>query len=168
MVLFYISNAIKGILTSRPYRIVFIFVWILLFLAMFYLPIISVPGNDTAFQAKLFSAQDYVTLIIFSAISAMAITMQIKIFSLTRKAHIGHTALGAASGFIATLFATSTCTLCLGAVLSLFGAGAIVTLVEHRVLLVIGSLLLLFFSLYLPAKHIAEGCSSCKVSMVPN
>lgn len=161
---FYIYSAIKIILTEIKYRFIFILLWFGLFSVMFYLPIASVPGNDTFFQAKLFTAWDYGVLTVFSGLSALVLAMQVKIFHTTRQLHhMGQASLGAVSGFIATLFATSTCTLCLGALVTFLGAGTVFTLVENRLWLVAGSLGLLFFSLYLSSKRLVDGCEDCQV-----
>ncbi len=158
-----IPRATKIVLTDTKYRLLFLAIWVGFFLVMFFIPVVTIPGDDAVFQSKLFSGQDYLLLAVVSGISALIMAMQIRIFHVPHHAHVTSTAVGAGAGFAAAIFATSTCTLCLGALVSFLGAGTIFTLSEHRLSILFGSLLLLTVSLHFSSRRLVQGCTTCHI-----
>lgn len=155
----------KTIIKDWNYRILLFILWLVLFGLMFYLPVKTVPGNTIVLQAVIFGFKDYLFLAVASFLSALIITIQVKIFRQRRSAIASNTALGSAgflSGVVSSVFATATCSLCVGALFGFLGANSVIFLINNKTYVVIGSLTLLGLSIFLSIKKQNERCQICK------
>lgn len=155
------------IIRDRNYMILLFIVWAVLFGLMFYLPVRVIPGNTFVFQASIFSFKDYLFLGTASLLSALIITIQVKIFRqkksfkvMTGNATLGST--GLLSGVVSSVFGTATCSLCVGALFGFLGANSVIFLVNNKTYVVLGSLALLGLSIFLSLKKLNNSCDVCK------
>lgn len=163
-----IYQAIVRSFADRKMLVLFIVLWMLFFAFMFLIPVMAVPGNYVLLQAKIYKLQDYVLLATLACMSALVFVIQISIYrqSINNHIHAGDAAFGGAgifAGVAASIFATASCALCVGAVFSFLGFSTLLFLVESRWYIIASSLALLLISLYLSARRLNKGCEVCLV-----
>lgn len=164
-----IIQAIRVVNATPRARFAYFLLAIGLFVAMFLLPVWSVPGNDVAFQAKLFTAYDYIVMVVFAVLSALLFLFHAHIIRAHLRARrratnsIMEGLLGIFAGFVSALFASATCVFCLGAFVGLLGFSAITILLSWRWYVVVVAAIILVLSLYLAARRINRGCEVCVV-----
>ena len=161
-----IPKATKHIFLETTWLSVFVVLSLAMFALMFYIPILSIPGNSIRFQIELFGYKDFLFLILLSALSALVVTMNLKILSSRfSKRAFGGTMLGGVgvlSGLASSLFATATCGMCVLSLFSFLGAGFVFTLVDNRSYIVLGTTAFLILSLYFSSKRLNNHCEICK------
>lgn len=151
---------------DRNNFVTFIALWVILFVFMFSIPVINIPGNSILFQAQLFRGDEYAILILLSLFSAFSLVLQWVAFRISKKgagqeAFLGGT--GVLSGVISSLFASASCATCIGALFSFLGFNTILFLAIHRWYILVFALLLLFLSIILATRKIVRGCEVCVV-----
>lgn len=144
----------------------FIGISLLLFVLLFLIPVNVIPGNEIAFQAVLFGWKDYIFLGALALLGGLVATLQVFIFKQRYKAKIGISTgavggLGILSGIFSSIFATATCSLCVGALFGFLGAGGVLFFVSNRIYVIMVSLILLYISLYVSAKKLNGVCGDC-------
>lgn len=137
----------------------------LIFLALFTLiPVWAVSGNTLATQLSIFTARDYVVLVLLSSLSSLFITMQIFVMRHRKRAEgIGVTTAGGLGALFAGIAGTAFCAACLAPLFALVGIGfgGVVFVLEYRWYFVVAITLLLLFAIYLTAGKITRVCISC-------
>lgn len=153
---------------SWKLRITFFLLAVALFGIMFLIPVISIPGNTIFLHSTLLVPADYIMLAAFSILSSLLLIMQFKIFDKTRQ-HLLHgdmalSGAGVLAGIVSSLFASASCAICIGALLSFLGFSTILFLAQHRWYIMLGALALLLISLYLSSRRFNKGCEVCVVT----
>lgn len=160
--------ASKAVLQHRRYLLSFIF-FIPLFAFLFFLiPVVLLPGNDIAFQTKLFGAQDYVV------IAALALAESLLLVMLWYSLNHRHTnqgkavafskgATGVVGGTMAGFFGMKLCPMCLAVIFGFIGVGygALPFFLEYRMWFFGSAIFMVLFSLYLTAKRVNGICEKC-------
>lgn len=168
-----IAIAIRSVFTeSRLYQLLFAGLSTLFFLGYLLTPFFITYG--LAFKSKAYlylqyvGSVNYVIFAVLSLATALLMTMQIFIFIKNRKtkkmlgvaAHGGVSLFGA---FTVGLFSTATCSACALAVFGFLGASSIFFIFDHRLYVIGVVILILAAGIYLTARKIHGGCSSCDV-----
>lgn len=158
-----------ALIRDRNYLVLLFLWWVVLFGLMFYIPVKVVPGNSIRFQSILFGPKGYLFLAAISFLSALIVTMQIKIWKQRKLCGVAadNTALGGAglfSGILSSIFGSATCSLCVGALFGFLGANSVLFLVNNKTYVLIGSLGLLLLSIYLSSKKLNNNCHICKTN----
>jgi len=135
------------------------------FFALFvFIPVWTVAGNTLATQLEIFTARDYVVLILLSSLSSLFITMQVYVMRQKRK--IGGVSTATAGGFgalFAGIAGTAFCASCLAPLFATFGIGfgGVIFVLEYRFYFVAGITLTMLIAIYLTARKINKVCTSC-------
>lgn len=162
-------KAIRSVLGDRRYFALFSIFAVVMFSLLFMIQVKTIPGNDIAFQARIFKAKDYALFVTLALLSALILTMQVKIWRdgrMMKKSAAGSAATGSVglfSGILSSIFGTATCGMCVSALFGFLGAGTVISLVENRIYVVAGSIGLMLLSLHFSSKRLANTCESCRV-----
>ncbi len=143
---------------------------VLLALAMAFLsilvPSLLIPGSTLKLQLSLLEISDIGLIILFSALFGTAISMQ---SYASHKKHKSKLASGAGTGIVAftgTLFSAKLCPFCLIAILGFLGIGgsAALFLFSYKNEIMIASILVLIFIIYITGKRITKlkVCQKCR------
>ncbi len=158
-----VPKAANAVLSEKKSFLAFL----LLSVAIFWIVILT-PGQivSSDIVSQGFTVGDLIFLGAVSILTSLVITMQFFSFKLTGKAGAGQSALSGA-GFVsalsAAIFSSASCGLCVAAVFSFLGAGGVIFLVDNRVYVVAGSVVLLLISLYFSSKKVNNDCETCHV-----
>ncbi len=165
--------AIKKIVQNGWFLGIGVVIILTFFIILIMVPVLSIPGNDFAFQISLFGIQDFSIMFLLSLLSGLVITMQMYIWNTNRTmkkkqsttvavVKTGGTSIAA---IIAAISSTAACSACLTFVLGLMGLGFGTSLfiLENQIYFLIGSLLLMLVSLYFTAKRMMGICEACEV-----
>ena len=110
---------------NKNYTFLFLASFFVFFTLFILIPVWTVPGNTLATQLNIFTARDYVVLVLLSSLSSLFITMQVYVMRLKRK--MGGGAGTATAGGLGALFAgiagTAFCASCLAPLFAIFGIG---------------------------------------------
>ena len=135
------------------------------FFSLFVLiPVWTVPGNTLTTQLDIFTARDYVVLVLLSSLSSLFITMQVYVMRLKRKIEGAGTATaGGLGALFAGIAGTAFCASCLAPLFAIFGIGfgGVIFVLEYRFYFVAGITLLMLIAIYLTARKINKVCTSC-------
>ncbi|MBI2097729.1 MAG: hypothetical protein HYT46_02245 [Candidatus Vogelbacteria bacterium] len=149
---------------NKNYAFLFIISFFVFFALFILIPVWTVAGNTLATQLDIFTARDYVVLILLSSLSSLFIIMQVYIMRQKRK--IGGVSTATAGG-LGALFAgiagTAFCASCLAPLFAIFGIGfgGVIFVLEYRFYFVAGITLLMLIAIYLTARKINKICTSC-------
>ncbi|MBI2049824.1 hypothetical protein HYT32_02905 [Candidatus Roizmanbacteria bacterium] len=158
-------QAFKLVFEQKSYLLGFL-ISILVFLSVYlYIPIKNIPGNDLMFQLSILKPKDYILLTFLAALTSVSLVMNFyllknKVFGASTSL-VGHGALGGISGVIASVFGAATCAACAVSFFGFLGVSTVFFLLEYRWYIVIGSLAVLFFSLYFTSKKVLDLCEDC-------
>ena len=158
-----IFRAANSVLSSKRYLFLFTFFSVAVFWGL-----LLAPGQITSSDIKSqgFTNGDYVVLGTIAIIASLIIVMQIFSFRLTGKVGAGQSAfsgIGFLSAMTSAIFSSATCGLCVAAVFGFLGAGGVIFLVDNRMYVIIGSIILLALSLYFSSKKVNNDCDACHV-----
>lgn len=162
-------RALRETLKTRACILWFVVLVIATFGLIAYLPVRLIPGNDLAFQLKLFTARDFVLFGALAVLNALLIMMQVHIARERHrvKARLGVAGAGSVGGLFAaataSLFGAASCASCVAAVFGFLGLGNVLFLLDHRGWVVGITLALLVVAIYFSARRINNKCASCKV-----
>lgn len=160
-----IITASKIILKKKVYLGVFLFLIPCIGFLLYLIPVAKIPGNSITFQTQLFSAQDYVLIVLVAALESLLLVMFFYLFRLQRErklATAGQESLGLLSGIPAFLFGAKLCPICIAAIFGVFGPGAVLFTLQYRQWIFVASVIVLIYSLYAVSKKVNGVCGSCK------
>ncbi len=160
--------AFKEIFLKKKYIFLLPLLTGFLFITLILIPVITTPGNDLAFQWSIMGKAERWLLAVLSFLTALTLIMHIFMFSQKRSRRVaysmvGQTGAGVVSGVIASLFGAASCAACLGTIFSLLGFGSVLFLLEYRLVITVGAILILIISLYFNSKKVLGYCESCRV-----
>lgn len=166
-----VLTAIKTVLSDRRYLAAFVLITAVVFSLLFWIQVVTTPGNNGRFQIAIFNLKDWVILGAISILNAIFITIEIYIFNLKRSvqrsaglgAGLVAGSVGTSSGILASIFSTATCSLCVSAIFGFLGANSVVFLVDNRIYVVFVAVALLLLSLFLSARRFRNTCQACSI-----
>lgn len=130
------------------------------------IPSLLTPGNTLKLQLSLLTISDISLIILFSVLFGIAIAMQI--YASHKEKYSNKLVKGTGTGFIAftgTLFSAKLCPICLGAILGFLGIGGSATLFlfSYKNEIMVASIFILVFIIYLTGKRITnlKVCEKC-------
>lgn len=156
--------AIKTVLKERKYLLIFLLSSMVFFALFVFIPIWTVSGNTLATQLSIFTARDYVVLVLLSSLSSLFITMQVYVMRHRKRVEgISVTTAGGLGALFAGVAGTAFCAACLAPLFALVGIGfgGVVFVLEYRWYFVVVTTLLLLLAIYLTARKINRICISC-------
>lgn len=165
-----LRSAVSETLATRRYRIGYVVLTMVLFLAYLFLPVWLTPGNTLSFQLGLFRTQDYALFALLSLVTALLLLMQVYLFT-HRKQRVGAVGEGVGgvfSALFAGVLATAACSSCIAAVIGFLGAGSVFFVIGHTAYFVWGGIALVLIGLYTSARRIEGYCKSCSVPVRTN
>ncbi|MBI2044946.1 hypothetical protein HYT23_02725 [Candidatus Pacearchaeota archaeon] len=131
------------------------------------IPSLLTPGNTLKLQLSLLQINEVILIIIFSSLFGISIAMQIYA-SHKEKKQGEYLVKGTGTGLVAftgTLFSAKLCPICLGAILGFIGIGGSATLFlfSYKNEIMITSIFVLVFTIYLAGNRIAKVkvCEKC-------
>ena len=128
---------------------------------LYLIPVISIPGNDIAFQYQLFTPPDFLLLFIVAALESLLLVMMLYLFRQRHLATLNQGFLGILSGIPVFLFGANFCPMCLAGLLGVFGPGVVAFAVQYRFWAFVGSIGILLFSLYATSRKVRGVCEAC-------
>lgn len=157
-----VFKSIKNVISKRNYFIILL-VTSLIFLTLFILlPVFFIPENNLVFQLKVFTPLNYITMFVFSALVGLMISMQIYNHRIKKSLkNVGGGFFGSISGFVAGIFGTASCPICVAAIFGFLGTGTVFFLIEKQWYVMIISLFLILLSIYLTSLGIEKNCEKC-------
>lgn len=160
-------KAVREIFANKNYLWIFLLAATLSYLVFLYLPVITVPGNDLKFQLAQLKTKDWLLFLLLSLLVAVSFVLQIALWrkkrSLKRAAGgAGILGIGGFSGVTASVFSAATCATCVTALFGFLGIGAVFTLIEYRLPISIGAIVILLLSIGLSFRQLNRICNSCQ------
>ena len=154
-----IAFSVKKSLEDKKYKLLLVFVSLVVFFLFVLIPTISIPGNTFLYQLSLFSFLDLTITISLSILYAVFVVMQV--YSMRHKkqiSDIGATVVGGAGTLLAGVAGASFCASCLAPLFAIFGVGfgGVLFLLEYRFYFVIVIALLMLIAIYLTSLKIQE------------
>jgi ABC-type uncharacterized transport system permease subunit len=149
---------------KTKYTYLFLASFFVFFALFVFIPVWTVAGNTLATQLQIFTARDYIVLILLSSLSSLFITMQVYVMRQKRKMEGVSTATaGGLGALFAGIASTAFCASCLAPLFAIFGIGfgGVVFVLEYRFYFVAGITLLMLIAIYLTARKINKVCNSC-------
>lgn len=155
--------------SSRKHALIaVIFSITMAFLAVL-IPSLLTPGNTLKLQLSLLQASDIGLIILFSSLFGISIAMQSYASHKEKMQKNKLVMKGTGTGLVAftgTLFSAKLCPICLGAILSFVGIGGSATLFlfSYKNEILIASIFILAFTVYLTGRRITKikVCEKCK------
>lgn len=149
---------------NKNYFYLFLTLFFIFFALFVFIPVWTVAGNTLATQLDIFTARDYLVLILLSSLSSLFITMQAYVMRQKRK--IGGVSTATAGGFgalFAGIAGTAFCASCLAPLFAVFGIGfgGVVFVLNYRWYFVVTVTLFMLIAIYLTARKINKVCNSC-------
>ncbi len=160
--IFLVFSSRKHVLIAIALAIVMAFLAILV-------PSLLTSGNTLKTQSSLLQISDIGLIVLFSSLFGIAIAMQSYATHKEKMQNTGLAVKGTGTGLVAftgTLFSAKLCPICLGAILGFIGMGGSATLFlfSYKNEIMIASILILLFMVYLTGKRITtiKFCKNCK------
>jgi len=145
-----IYNSTKEILSKKSYKLLFLFIAVIVLAIYIIIPVFSIPGNDFLFQLSIFTFKDFIVLIPFSLLVSLMISMQIYSYKQRKSLRlVGKSVVGGYSGIVAGVFGTASCSSCVAAIFGFLGTGSVLFLIANQWWVVSIAGLLVILSLYL-------------------
>lgn len=163
-----VPQAVIEVFKQRKFLVAFLILGTGLFWIFVAIPTRTIPGNTLAFQLSILKRSDYFLLITLSALTSLAAVMNFYILAnkftgRTSATLAGQTGVGWASGVIASIFGTASCSACVAALFGFLGAGGVFFLLKWRVAVTIVTTILLLISLYFASLKVLGICKNCAV-----
>ena len=153
--------------SSRKHAIMAITLAIVMAFLAILVPSLLTPGNTLKSQFSLLEVSDIGLIILFSCLFGISIAMQS--YASSKEKAQNKLVRGTGTGLVAftgTLFSAKLCPICLGAILGFVGIGGSATLFlfSYKNEIMIASILILLFIVYLSGRRIIKikGCEKCK------
>ena len=155
-------STITIIFQERAIRYAFILLLPFITLLLYSIPVISIPGNDLAFQLQLFTPLDFLLLFAVAALESLLLVMMFYMLRQRQLSGVGQGNLGLLSGIPAFLFGANFCPMCIAGLLGVFGPGVVAFAVQYRLWAFSLSIGILFVSLYSTSRKVQGVCEDCK------
>lgn len=160
--------AIKKVLGTRSYLLIFFASAVASFLSLVTLPLYTVPGNTLALQLKIFTAKDYLLMVFLSLLAGLNLALswygfvQQKKISGASQAVAGG-AVSTIAGIFGAVVATASCFSCLMALLGLvgLGLGSALFILKNQSYFLLGAIALMLLSLYFATRKVGKVCDLC-------
>ena len=155
--------------SSRKYLLIAIALAIIMAFLAILVPSLLTPGNTLKLQFSLLQVSDIGLIILFSSLFGISIAMQSYVSYKEKMQKNKLVMKGTGTGLVAftgTLFSAKLCPICLGAILGFVGIGGLATLFlfSYKNEIMIASILILAFTVYLAGRRITKikVCEKCK------
>lgn len=161
-----IIRAFKTVLTDIKSLFIFLTISIILFWMFLAIPVLTIPGNDFAFQLSILPRHEIILLVVLAISTALSLTFHIFVFRhkatvATSISFAGQGGIGSLSGIVASMFGTATCASCVASIFGFLGVGGVLFLVQYRTPITIGAIMLLLISLYFTSRKVLGVCEDC-------
>lgn len=134
-------------------------------LALFFeivLPVLTIPGNDIAFQLATLSPKGAVLTTAVSAGLGILIAMNVFLLRLKLDARAaGGSGATLGVGAFTGMFASAACPACVGTLFAFLGAPGVLFLVNYRYEIAFLGLAVILTSIWLTARSISGKCEGC-------
>ncbi len=136
-----------------------------LFFALFFLfvtialPVFFIPGNDLQFYLENTSSIELVSIALLSILAGILVSVQFELFK-KRKQKTAETTLSLFGLFLGSLVSSATCLACFGLLISIIGISAVGFLIEYRLPIIVGSIIVTLATLYI---SLNSSCSKCNI-----
>jgi len=152
-------RAIKRVMSKRAYVIAAVVISIVFLVILIAIPVLSIPGNDVAFQLTVFSWIDYVVMTSLALLTGLMAAMQAFAFKLKKSVKQASGIFGIFPGFVAGLFGSAGCATCVAAIFGFLGTGTILFLLVNRWYVVAISVILVGSAIFLSSLSIERKCN---------
>ncbi|MFB6212731.1 MAG: hypothetical protein ABEI53_02885 [Candidatus Magasanikbacteria bacterium] len=119
-------------------------IFILLFISI---PVLVIPGNSFQVQLQLYGIVDYLIIIVLSFLSSFLVISGIYRYKRRQKG-VSSDGFGVVFSVIASVFGAPSCPMCLAALFSFLGFGAVSFVVKNQWIIFSAALLVVLLSLY--------------------
>lgn len=127
-----------------------------------FVPVLTTPGNDLAFQLHLLSWPVLVLMIVLSVLNGVLVQMQIWLRRHRLVSHNVKHAAGALGILVSGIAATLACAACYSPLLALFGLGGTIFVATYRWWFAALALALTVFALYHTSRQVLGLCDACR------
>lgn len=162
-----IQFAIAQALKDKKSLGVFIISASFLFIMLIAIPIFTIPGNTLQFQLEIFRVRDYFLMLFLSVLAGLNFALYWFASKQRKNRDITESVAGGAASSIAGIFGaivgTASCASCLAAIFALIGlgTGSVFFVLNNQSYFLLGSIALMFISLYFAARKVNRICNSC-------
>lgn len=136
------------------------------FVAVITVPLLTVPGNDLAFQLSIMPLRDYVTISILGMLTGISLMFNLYVFRRERKQKIekvGTMSITGGIGVVSSFFGSVTCVACASSILGFLGLGTVTFLLSYRLPIVLLSSFFIILSIYFTSRKILNLCDVCTI-----
>lgn len=160
--------AARRVLRYSGYRAGFLLGIPAAFCLLVIIPVLTIPYNTIAFQLKIYSARDWLLMVILSILFSLSVVMLVRSIALNRIARqrtsvVRNGIAGTAGTIIASIFATASCASCVVAILGFLGFGTVLFLLQFRWIITVAAIGLILISLYFTSRKLNGLCEACNV-----
>jgi len=156
-----IGSTTRTIFQEKVIRNGFILLLPLITALLYSIPVMSIPGNDVAFQLQLFTPPDFLLLFVVASLESLLLVMMFYLYRQRSLSTRNQGNLGLLSGIPAFLFGANFCPICLAGLLGVFGPGVVAFAVQYRLWAFSISIGILLISLYSTSRRVQGVCEDC-------
>lgn len=149
---------------NKNHTFLFLALFFIFFVLFVLIPVWTVSGNTLSTQLGIFTARDYVALVLLSFLSSLFITMQVYVMGQKREmGGVGKATVGGLGALFAGIAGTAFCASCLAPLFAIFGIGfgGVIFVLEYRWYFVVAVTLVMLIAIYLTARKISKVCNYC-------
>ncbi len=128
-----------------------------------FVPVVTTPGNDLAFQLHLLSWPVIGLMVLLSVMNGMLVQMQLWLRRHKLVSHNVKHAAGAMGILVSGVAATLACAACYSSLLAVFGLGGTIFVASYRWWFATFAMALTVFALYHTSRQVLGLCDACKI-----
>lgn len=128
-----------------------------------FVPVLTTPGNDVAFQLHLLSWPVLVLMFVLSVFSGILVQMQLWLRRHRLVSHNAKHAAGAMGILVSGIAATLACAACYSSLLAIFGLGGTIFVATYRWWFAAFAMALTVYALYHTSRTVLGLCDACKI-----
>lgn len=158
-----VVDAVKKVMEEKNYFIIFLVTMLIFLILLISIPVFAIPGNSLKFQLEVFTPLNYLVMLMLSALVGLMISMRVYDYK-TKKSFgkVGGGISGGFFGFIAGIFGTASCPLCVAALFGFLGTGTVLFLIDKQWYVTGISAIFLLLSIYFTSLSIEKKCEKCQ------
>lgn len=163
---------IINVFKERNYFLAFVLIAMVFFGLFIYIPVVTIPGNDIAFQLSIYSRKDYALMVLLAILVGLNFPLQIYSFKKQKEQQgllksAGQVSVSGISGVFGAVVGTAACASCLAFFFGLIGlgAGSVYFVLKNQLYFLIAAIIVMLISLYFTARKINSICDICNMGV---
>lgn len=162
-----VKEAFKLVFKKRTYMLGTVITAFIVFSIVIIVPVLTVPGNDLAFQLSIMPLQDFFVIGLLGILTGISIMLNVFLFHREKKGKMKKTGvMTITSGFgvMSSFLGSVTCIACASTILGFLGLGTVTFLLAYRLQLVLLTSLFILLSIYFTSRKVLNFCDVCNIN----